>query len=141
KGALPWNHPWNAGPVGVNGGLAANKLAAEADLVLAVGTRLTDFTTMSMAAFQHPDVQFIAINVAPLDAYKVGALPLVGDARATLAALSDKLAAGGRPVSEEYRQEVAGLKARWDAEVDRLRTRSEERRVGKECRARRSPER
>ncbi|MFS8581316.1 MAG: thiamine pyrophosphate-binding protein, partial [Limnochordales bacterium] len=53
KGALPWNHPWNAGPVGVNGGLAANKLAAEADLVIGVGTRFSDFTTASMSAFQH----------------------------------------------------------------------------------------
>jgi len=122
KGALPWNHPWNAGPVGVNGGLAANRLAAEADVVVAVGTRLSDFTTASMTAFQHPDVKFIGINVAALDAFKLGALPLVGDARATLAALGDKLAAAGRKPSESYRERVAGLKAQWDAEVDRLRT-------------------
>ncbi|MFS8523722.1 MAG: 3D-(3,5/4)-trihydroxycyclohexane-1,2-dione acylhydrolase (decyclizing), partial [Limnochordales bacterium] len=122
KGALPWNHPWNAGPVGVNGGLAANKLAAEADLVIGVGTRFSDFTTASMSAFQHPDVKFIGINVAPLDAYKLGALALVGDARATLQALARKLDAAGRRPAEEYREEIRSLKARWDAEVDRLRT-------------------
>ena len=121
KGALPWNHPWNAGPVGANGGLAANRLAAQADVVITVGTRLSDFTTASMTAFQHPDVKFIGINVAPLDAYKLGALPLVGDARATLAALAERLAAAGRRVSEAYRQQVASLKAEWDSEVDRLR--------------------
>src|SRR5690606_20851849 len=122
KGALPWNHPWNAGPVGVNGGLAANRLAAEADLVIGVGTRFSDFTTASMTAFQHPDVKFIGINVAPLDAYKLGALALVGDARETLRALADQLAAAGRRPSEAYRERVAALKAQWDAEVDRLRT-------------------
>ncbi|HEY8416526.1 MAG TPA: 3D-(3,5/4)-trihydroxycyclohexane-1,2-dione acylhydrolase (decyclizing) [Limnochordales bacterium] len=121
KGALPWNHPWNAGPVGANGGLAANRLAAQADLVIAVGTRLSDFTTASMTAFQHPDVKFIGINVAPLDAYKLGALPLVGDARATLTALAAKLTAAGRRPSEAYRQQVSSFKAQWNAEVDRLR--------------------
>src|SRR5690606_40479757 len=93
--------PWSAGPVGVNGGLAANKLAAEADLVTGVGTRFSDFTTASMSAFQHPDVKFIGINVAPLDAYKLGALALVGDARATLQALARKLDAAGRRPAED----------------------------------------
>ncbi|MFS8583304.1 MAG: thiamine pyrophosphate-dependent enzyme, partial [Limnochordales bacterium] len=94
----------------------------EADLVIGVGTRFSDFTTASMSAFQHPDVKFIGINVAPLDAYKLGALALVGDARATLQALARKLDAAGRRPAEEYREEIRSLKARWDAEVDRLRT-------------------
>ena len=55
NGSMPWNHPWYAGPVGSNGGLAANKLAAEADLVIAIGTRLSDFTTASRTAFQNPE--------------------------------------------------------------------------------------
>src|SRR5690606_32959179 len=75
KGALAWNHPWNVGPVGANGGTAANRLAAKADLVIAVGTRLSDFTTASRTAFAHPGVRFIGLNVAPMDAYKFGALP------------------------------------------------------------------
>lgn len=129
KGALPWDHPWNAGPVGVNGGPAANKLAAEADVVVAVGTRLSDFTTASMTAFQHPDVTFIGINVAALDAYKLGALALVGDARATLTALGDKLAAAERKASKTYAERVAALKAEWDAEVELLRTERSGRRL------------
>ncbi len=99
KGALPWDHPQNVGPVGVNGGSAANALAHDADLVLAVGTRLTDFTTGSMTAFQHPDVRFIGLNVAPFDAHKLGALALVADARSGLEALTRTLGfEGGTPV-------------------------------------------
>jgi len=88
KGVLPWNHPWNLGPVGANGGLAANRYARDADLIIAVGTRLADFTTSSNAAFQNPNVRFIGINVSSMDAYKLRALPLVGDAQATLRALA-----------------------------------------------------
>ena len=101
KGALPWNHEWNAGPIGSNGGIAANRLAAKADLVIAVGTRLADFTTMSRSAFQHPDVQFIGLNVASFDAHKAGALALVGDAREGLCALSERLKAAG--LSDRFR--------------------------------------
>jgi len=125
KGSLPWDHPFNVGAIGANGGLAANRLAARADLVICVGTRLSDFTTASKTAFQHPDVRFIGINIAAFDAYKHGALPLVGDARETLAALLARLAqAGGTDAG--YRQEVARLKAEWDAEVDRQRSRTSE---------------
>jgi len=120
KGSLPWDHPFNVGPVGVSGGLAANRLAAQADLVICVGTRLSDFTTASKTAFQHPDVRFIGVNVAAFDAYKHGAHPLVGDARDTLAALLARLEAGGG-TGADYREEVARLKAEWDAEVDRQR--------------------
>ncbi len=91
KGALPWNHPWNAGPVGANGGLAANRLAAAADLVIAVGTRLADFTTASKSAFQDDGVTFIGINTLSMDAHKLHAIPLVGDARATLQVLTEGL--------------------------------------------------
>jgi 3D-(3,5/4)-trihydroxycyclohexane-1,2-dione acylhydrolase (decyclizing) len=121
KGALPWNHPWNVGPVGSTGGLAANRLAAQADCVIALGTRLSDFTTASHTAFQHPEVRFVGVNVGAMDAHKMGALPLVGDARATLAALRERLKAGGYRSQPTYGEEVAQLKALWDEEVNRQR--------------------
>ncbi|MDQ3653573.1 MAG: thiamine pyrophosphate-binding protein, partial [Chloroflexota bacterium] len=92
KGTLPWDHPWCVGPIGANGGLAANRLAYEADLVIAIGTRLGDFVTSSHSAFQNADVRVIGINVDAMDAHKLGGLPLVGDARATLEALDRLLA-------------------------------------------------
>ena len=121
KGALPWDHAWNAGPVGSNGGLAANRLADRADLVLLVGTRLADFTSASRTAFQHPDVRFVAVNVGAMDARKAGATPLVGDARATLEALADRLGAAGYRTGDDYAAEVARLKGEWDRAVDGLR--------------------
>ncbi|MGC4190362.1 MAG: 3D-(3,5/4)-trihydroxycyclohexane-1,2-dione acylhydrolase (decyclizing) [Thermomicrobiales bacterium] len=118
KGVLPWDHPWNVGPIGSAGGLAANRIARDADLVIAVGTRLADFTTASKTAFQHPDVQVIGINVAAMDAYKLSALPLIGDARATLDELADRLRAAGVMAHDEA--PVVALKAEWDAAVDDL---------------------
>src|SRR3984885_4001604 len=88
KGALSWNHQWNAGPVGSNGATSANELAKEADLILALGTRLTDFTTASRSQFQNPAVRFIAVNVAPMDASKLSALPVVADVKRTLPELT-----------------------------------------------------
>ena len=120
KGALPWDHPMNAGPVGANGGLAANRLAASSDLVLCVGTRLGDFATGSMTAFAHPDVRFVGLNVVPMDAHKLGALPLVADARRGLEALSEALA-DWRGADERYQAEIADRKSEWDAIVDDLR--------------------
>ena len=121
KGALPWNHAWNAGPVGSNGGLAANRLSRDADLVIAVGTRLSDFTTASHTQFQNPAVEFVSINVASRDAFKFGALPLVGDARATLDALREGAAAAKVRTSADYGDRVESLKAEWDAAVDGIR--------------------
>ncbi|MFN8590688.1 MAG: 3D-(3,5/4)-trihydroxycyclohexane-1,2-dione acylhydrolase (decyclizing) [Thermomicrobiales bacterium] len=121
KGALPWNHAWNAGPVGSNGGLAANRLAREADLVIAVGTRLSDFTTASHTQFQHPEVRFIGINVSSRDAFKFGALPLIGDAQVTLDALREALAARKFRTDASYGDRVESLKAEWDAAVDGIR--------------------
>jgi len=124
KGILPWNHEWNVGPIGSNGGLAANRLARDADLVICVGTRLQDFTTASKTAFQNPEVRFIGINVASMDAHKLGALPLVGDARNTLEALYGALIGWEFSTSEDYRHEVANLKKIWDAAVDEERSRT-----------------
>ena len=94
KGTLPDDHPRCLGALGVTGTLAANRLAADADLVLVLGSRLSDFTTASKTQFQHPRVRFVAVNVNAADAAKHGALPLVADARA---ALADLAAALGRP--------------------------------------------
>ena len=84
KGALRCNHPLSLGAIGVTGTFAANIFAREADLVIGIGTRYSDFTTASKTAFQSPGVRFINVNVAEFDAYKHSALPLVGDARASL---------------------------------------------------------
>ncbi|HET7560109.1 MAG TPA: thiamine pyrophosphate-dependent enzyme, partial [Limnochordia bacterium] len=121
KGALPWNHPQNAGPLGSNGGLAANRLAAQADLVIALGTRLSDFTSASKSAFQHPNVRFIGINVSAFDAAKFGALALVGDARATLHVLAEALGSAGYRTEPAYAAQLAAWKAEWDAAVDAQR--------------------
>ncbi len=118
KGALPFDHAQNLGGAGVTGTQAANVIARQADLVIAVGTRLTDFTTASKTAFQDPGVRFLAINVADMDAHKHAALPLVADARAALEDLS--AAVTGYHVSDEYARDIAALREEWAAEVDRI---------------------
>ena len=118
KGSLAWDHPLEMGAIGATGTLSSNRLAHGADLVIGIGTRYADFTSASMTAFQNPDVRFVNINTAEFDAYKVGAIPVVADARVALeqltAALTDK------KVSAEYAAEIADLKKTWEAEVDRL---------------------
>jgi 3D-(3,5/4)-trihydroxycyclohexane-1,2-dione acylhydrolase (decyclizing) len=118
KGALAWDHPQALGAVGVTGTPGANLLAREADLVIGIGTRYTDFTTASKTAFQNPAVRFLNINVAEFDAHKHAALPLVADARAALEELSGALA--GHQVGAGYRDRVARFRREWDQEVDRL---------------------
>ena len=123
KGALAWDHPMNAGPIGANGGVAANRLARDADLILCVGTRMGDFVTSSRTMFQNPDAVLVGINVAPMDAHKLRALPVVADAREALSAISAALgAAGYRGTSGAYRQRIGQLKTEWDAIVTELRT-------------------
>ena len=85
-------------------------LVAPASLVVAVGTRLSDFTTASHTAFQNPNVRFIGLNIAPMDAFKLGALPLIGDARATLEALRSALSEASYRTGEEYAEHVRSLK-------------------------------
>ncbi len=118
KGSLNYDHANNLGAVGVTGTPGANIVAREADLVIAIGTRLSDFTTASKTAFQNPDVKFIAINVAEFDAAKHGALPLVGDARAVLEELAE--AVRGYRVSGDLTQRVAAFREAWETEVDRI---------------------
>jgi 3D-(3,5/4)-trihydroxycyclohexane-1,2-dione acylhydrolase (decyclizing) len=120
KGSMPYDHPCSLGAVGATGTLAANRAAREADLVIGVGTRWTDFTTASKTAFQNPRVRFINVNVADLDAVKHAGVALVGDARATLEALSEALA--GYEVEAEYREASKEANREWDREVERLYT-------------------
>ena len=123
KGALRWDHPFNAGPVGSNGATSANELAKGADLILAVGTRLTDFTTASRSQFQNPAARFVGINVSPMDASKLSTLPVVADAKRALPELTRALREAGYPgTPAPYRAEVAELKARWDQRVTEIRT-------------------
>lgn len=118
KGALHYNHPQNLGAIGATGTPGANITAREADLVIAIGTRLSDFTTASKTAFQHPDVRFIGINVAEFDACKQAALPLVADARVTLEELAT--AVGNYRVSADYAASIANYRDEWEEEVARL---------------------
>ncbi len=118
KSAIAWDHPLSVGAIGVTGTLAANRLASEADLVIAIGTRLGDFTTMSNSVFQNPDVTMIGINVCEMDAHKRGAIAIVADARAAIEELS--AAARGYATAPEYRNRVSGLRQEWHAEVDRI---------------------
>ncbi len=124
KGALSWDHRYNLGPIGSTGGSAANVLARDADLVIAIGTRLSDFTTASKTAFQNPAVRFINLNVAELDASKHAALPLVADARVGLELLTEMLRASGFRVDDEQRGRVDSLRSAWNDEVERVRTTS-----------------
>ena len=127
KGALPWNHPHNVGPIGSAGGLAANRLARDADLVIGVGTRMGDFVTASRTAFQDPDVTFVGININGFDAAKMRSVAVVADAREALASIAAGLAATGHQgTSQEYRQRVTALKAEWDERVTFHRTPSGE---------------
>jgi 3D-(3,5/4)-trihydroxycyclohexane-1,2-dione acylhydrolase (decyclizing) len=118
KGSLSYDHPMSVGAIGATGTLAANRLAGQADCVIGIGTRYSDFTTASMTAFQNPQVRFININVAEFDAYKVAAVPIVADARSAISGLTELL--GGFRVPATYANSVAQLKNAWEHEVDRL---------------------
>lgn len=107
------------GGVGSTGTLAANRLAARADCVIAVGTRLQDFTTGSQSLFQHPDVRFVGLNVCSADAHKLGAVPVVGDARLSLAALREALHAARYATGEAYREEIRREQAAWEEALAR----------------------
>lgn len=118
KGSLRFEHPLCMGAIGATGTLASNRLAREADLVIGIGTRYSDFTTASKTAFQNPDVRFININVAEFDGYKHNALPLIGDARVTLAELLSAL--GDHHVDGRYEAEARALHEEWETEVQRI---------------------
>jgi 3D-(3,5/4)-trihydroxycyclohexane-1,2-dione acylhydrolase (decyclizing) len=118
KGSMPFDHASAMGGIGATGTLAANRVAGHADLVIGLGTRYSDFTTASKTAFQDAGVQFINVNVAEADANKLGGLALIGDARATLEALAERLK--GWAVASDYRLLCSKLHDKWDQEVTRL---------------------
>ncbi len=117
KGSLPYDHPLSVGAIGATGSTAANTLAREADVVLGIGTRWSDFTTASRTVFAAPGVRFVNVNVAAFDAAKHAGVSLVADARSTLDALTAALAGWG--TGAEYRQRAAALARDWDSTVER----------------------
>jgi len=117
KGAIPWNHPAAVGAIGVTGASSANALAAEADVILAVGTRLADFTTASRSLFQNPGAALIQLNAASFDAAKHGALPVISDAKAGLEALSARLGKWHVPTAWSEKSRV--LTQDWNAAAER----------------------
>jgi 3D-(3,5/4)-trihydroxycyclohexane-1,2-dione acylhydrolase (decyclizing) len=118
KGSLRFDHPLNLGAIGATGTFAANRMARDADLVIGIGTRYSDFTTASKTLFANPEVRFVNINVAEFDAAKHAALGLVGDARETLTELLDAL--GQFQVQSSYRDTAMRLHDEWDREVERI---------------------
>ena len=116
KGSLPHGHPQQMGAIGSTGTTAANALAAEADVVIGIGTRYSDFTTASRTAFQDSGVRFVNINIASFDAGKHSGYAVVGDARETLTALSAEL--DGWSVPRAYRKKQGRLWTTWDAQVE-----------------------
>ena len=115
KSAIVWDHPLNLGGVGVTGCSAANEIAREADVVIGVGTRYTDFTTASKWLFRE-DAKFININVSEFQALKLDALPVAADAKRALPALLAALEGYKAP----YTTEIAAARDRWQKELDRL---------------------
>src|SRR6476619_2172300 len=118
KGSLPYDHSASLGAVGVTGTFAANRIAADADVVIGVGTRWSDFTTASKTSFRNPDVRFVNVNIADFDALKLDGVALVADARVALERLAAALE--GHQVESAYREQAARLNREWDEEVTRL---------------------
>ena len=120
KGSLNYDVPQNLGAAGVTGTPGAIEVAKEADLVIGIGTRYSDFTTISKSAFQDPNVKFININITEFDSYKHGALPLVGDAKAILEVIDNELS--DYEVNLEYRKKVENFNTSWDNYVSDIYT-------------------
>ncbi len=118
KSACKSSHPYCLGGIGVTGTYASNILAKDADVVIVIGTRLSDFTTGSKRLFANPDVKFVTINNCRYHAYKMDAVKAVGDAKATVAALAQKLRAKG--YTSSYQDEIAKAKQAWEKEMERL---------------------
>jgi 3D-(3,5/4)-trihydroxycyclohexane-1,2-dione acylhydrolase (decyclizing) len=117
KGSLPYDHLLSVGAIGSTGSTAANRLAADADVVIGIGTRWSDFSTASRTAFGADGVRFVNVNVAALDSAKHAGTAVVADARVALAALTEALA--GWQVPPEHRERARRLAAEWDATVGR----------------------
>ncbi|MFF3779903.1 3D-(3,5/4)-trihydroxycyclohexane-1,2-dione acylhydrolase (decyclizing) [Streptomyces sp. NPDC001933] len=117
KGSLRHDHPADVGGIGHTGTATADELARTADLVIGIGTRYSDFTTASGTLFADPAVRFLNINITGFDAHKLGALPLVADARAALEALTTALAARNHRVAPAYETEYTDAKEKWERRV------------------------
>jgi 3D-(3,5/4)-trihydroxycyclohexane-1,2-dione acylhydrolase (decyclizing) len=120
KGSLASDHPQAVGAIGVTGTPGANTLARDADVIIGIGTRYSDFTTASKTAFQNPAVRFININIAEFDAYKHAGLPLISDARVALEELQQQLA--NYRVNAQYASQVQEFRRQWDDRVDEIYT-------------------
>lgn len=118
KSAIESNHPYNLGGIGVTGNLAANTIAKEADLVIGIGTRFTDFTTASKQLFQNEEVEFLNINISEFHANKLDALKIIADAKEALLALIDELQA--IEYQSSYTVEIDDAKEAWETELERL---------------------
>lgn len=118
KSAIVWDYELNMGGIGETGSLAANTIAKEADLIIGVGTRYTDFTTSSKWIFQNPGVSFLNINIAAFDAYKLDGVRVTADAKAALEDLTVELEKTGYKSS--YTTEIKNAKDALNAEVDRV---------------------
>jgi len=118
KGSLPFDHAQNLGAIGVTGTPGANIAAREADLVIGIGTRYSDFTTASKTAFQHPEAKFVNINVAEIDAFKHCGLPLVADARVALEELTTALQS--YRINSERSMTVGNYRKLWEEESKRI---------------------
>jgi len=118
KGSLPWDHSMNLGSVGVTGSLASNEAARSADLVICIGTRLSDFTSASKSLFQHPEVRFVHINVCSMDAHKLSALPIQGDAKVVLESLVQDLK--GYMPNPQWVEATERLRRTWLEEADKI---------------------
>ena len=120
KGAIPWNHSQSLGAIGVTGTSAANIISRDADLIICIGTRISDFTTASKTLFQHPGVTFLSINVSPFDAHKHSSVSLIGDAKKSLQTLNHILKNDGFSISVKFRAKIKQQKNNWNQEVDRI---------------------
>ncbi len=120
KGAIPWNHSQSLGAIGVTGTSAANIISRDADLIICIGTRISDFTTASKTLFQHPGVTFLSINVSPFDAHKYSSVSLIGDAKKSLQTLNHILKNDGFSISVKFRAKIKQQKNNWNQEVDRI---------------------
>ncbi len=118
KSAIESSHSYNLGGIGVTGNLAANTIAKEADLVIGIGTRFTDFTTASKQLFQNEEVEFLNINISEFHANKLDALKVIADAKEVLLALIDELQA--IDYRSSYTVEIADAKEAWETELARL---------------------
>jgi len=118
KGSVRFDQPYSIGGLGATGTKYAIEIANDADVVIGIGTRYSDFTTASKSIFKNPDVKFININITEFDAFKHAALPVVGDAKATLEELVELL--GDFEVASDYRKKIADINKAWDDEVTKI---------------------